>query len=40
MKVTVTIEPVAGLTAEQVEQARKAGREGTDIYFSKPDSTL
>ena len=40
MKVTVTIEPVAGLTAEQVEKARQAGREGTDIYFGQPDSTL
>ena len=40
MKVTVTIEPVSGLTAEQVEKARQAGREGTDIYFGQPDSTL
>jgi len=40
MKVTITLEPVAGLTAEQVEKARQAGREGTDIYFGQPDSTL
>ena len=40
VKVTITLEPNNGLTAEQVEKARQAGREGTDIYFGQPDSTL
>lgn len=31
MKITITIEPSKGLTAEQVEKARKAGHEGKEI---------
>jgi hypothetical protein len=33
VKVTITIEPNKGLTGSQVEEARKAGREGTEIKF-------
>lgn len=40
MKVTITFEPAAGLTAEQVEEARKKGRQGQDIYFYNADLTL
>lgn len=32
-KITIIIEPANGLTAEQIEQARKAGHEGKDVYF-------
>jgi hypothetical protein len=33
MKITITIEPKGGLTAEEVEKARKAGHEGKEIQF-------
>jgi hypothetical protein len=30
-KITITIEPANGMTAEQIEKARKAGHEGKEI---------
>lgn len=33
VKITITIEPNSGLTGSQVEEARKAGREGTEIQL-------
>lgn len=32
-KITITIEPNNGLTAEQVDKARAKGREGQDIQL-------
>lgn len=40
-KITITIEPNNGLTGSQIEEARKKGREGQDIYWYKDtNSTL
>lgn len=33
LKITITMEPKGGLTAEEVEKARKAGHEGKEIHF-------
>ena len=33
IKVTITFEPKLGLTAEEVDKARKAGFEGKDIQL-------